>query len=103
MGTFGLCDYLNRRGNAVRLVNLALYETEETGTVFEHHMNLFQPTHVGLIFHWQETTEGVLSTAKQIKSYCDLVKIVCGGFTAGYFGESLLSRYRFIDYVVKWK
>ena len=101
MGTFGLSDYLNRQEIPVRILNLALYDRSQTATVLNRYLDQFQPTHVGLIFHWQEIAEGVLWTGQHVKSRMDQVKIICGGFTAGYFGEALLKRCPFLDYVVK--
>ena len=101
MGTFGLSDYLNRRKIPVRILNLALYEKSQMATVLNHYLEQFQPTHVGLIFHWQEIAEGVLWTGQHVRSRMDQVKIICGGFTAGYFGEALLEKCPFVDYVVK--
>ncbi|MEW6162676.1 MAG: radical SAM protein, partial [Nitrospirota bacterium] len=121
MGTFGICDYLDRKKIQVRLLNLALYNLNsnpplppfakgghrginnkaEIGKVLEHYLDLFRPTYVGLIFHWQDTAEGFLWVGEYIKSCADRVKIISGGLTAGYFGENLLERCRFVDYVIK--
>ncbi len=101
MGTFGLCDYLSKKGIQVKLLNLALYNMDETGDRLSHYIDLFQPTHVGIVFHWQETTEGVIAVGEYINSKCNGVHIICGGFTAGYFGESLLKQAKFVDYVIK--
>ena len=101
MGTFGLCDYLNRKNIPVRMLNLALYDETRMATVLNRYLEQFRPTHVGLTFHWQETAEGVLWVGQHLKSRMDRVKIICGGFTAGYFGDELLKRCAFVDYVVK--
>ncbi len=101
MGTFGICDYLDQKKIQVRLLNLALYDKTEIGKVLKRYMDVFRPTYVGLIFHWQDTAEGFLWAGEYIKSCDDKVKIISGGFTAGYFGETLLERCRFVDYVIK--
>ena len=101
MGTFGVCDYLSRKNIPVKILNLSLYDNGEAGRILEDYLNQFQPTHIGLIFHWQETAEGVLWAGEYIKSRYGHLKIICGGFTAGYFGENLLEKCRFMDYVVK--
>jgi hypothetical protein len=101
MGSFGLCDYLSRRTIDAKLLNLAVYEESEADEVLTHYLNAFQPTHVGLIFHWQETAEGFLWAGEQIRYHDKNLKILAGGFTAGYFGENLLQRCDFLDYVVK--
>jgi hypothetical protein len=101
MGSFGLCDYLSRRNIEAKLLNLSVYEENSAGEVLTHYLNAFQPTHVGLILHWQETAEGFLWAGEQIRSHDKNLKILAGGFTAGYFGENLLQRCDFLDYVVK--
>jgi len=101
MGTFGICDYLSKKGIQVKLLNLALYNRKETDALLSHYMNLFQPTHVGIVFHWQETAEGVMDVAQYIKLKYDDVHVICGGFTAGYFGERLLNQWGFVDYIIK--
>lgn len=101
MGTFGICDYLSQKNIEARLLNLALYNKTEMEKVIDHYLNLFNPTHVGLVFHWQETAEGFIWVGEYIKSISDQIKIISGGFTAGYFRENLLERCRFVDYVIK--
>ena len=101
MGTFGVCDYLSQKNIPVKILNLSLYDNGEAEHILDDYLNQFQPTHIGLIFHWQETAEGILWVGEYIKSRHGHLKIICGGFTAGYFGENLLERCRFIDYVVK--
>jgi hypothetical protein len=101
MGTFGLCDYLNQRNIPVRIVNPALYDRAQVAALLDDHLQTFRPTHVGLTFHWQETAEGVLWAGQHVRSKMSDVKIVCGGFTAGYFGEALLEKWAFADYVIK--
>jgi len=101
MGTFGLCDYLTRKNITVKILNLAIYEDPGTYRVLEHYIDLFQPTHVGIIFHWQETAEGFLRVGEWIKSHNEDLQIIGGGFTAGYFGEDLLEKCRFLDFAIK--
>jgi len=101
MGSFGLCDYLSRRNTDTKLLNLAVYEESGIDEVLTHYLNVFQPTHVALIFHWQETTEGFLWAGERIRSHNKNLEILAGGFTAGYFGKNLMERCGFLDYVIK--
>ena len=52
-----------------RLLNLALYNKTEMEKVIDHYLDLFNPTHVGLVFHWQETAEGFIWVGEYIKSH----------------------------------
>ena len=86
MGTFGLCDYLKQRDLPAKMLNLALYDDTKRPMKLDQCLDQFRPTHVGLVFHWQETVEGVFWTGKHIQARNEDIQIVCGGFTAGYFG-----------------
>jgi hypothetical protein len=101
MGTFGICDYLSRRHTPVKLLNLAVYKEAEAYKVMERYLKSFRPTHVGIIFHWQETAEGFLRVGDLIKSQNKDIRILTGGFTAGYFDTDLLRKCSFLNYVVK--
>jgi hypothetical protein len=101
MGTFGLCDYLHRKGIEARILNLSLYSHTEIRDALDRCLNTFQPTHAGLIFHWQETTEGFLWAGEHVRARMPDLKIISGGFTAGYFGQNLLARCGFLDYVIQ--
>jgi hypothetical protein len=101
IGTFGLCDYLSQKNISAKILNLSLYSNTEVDEILEHYLNLFQPSHIGLILHWQETAEGFLWVGEYIKSRFKHLKIISGGFTAGYFGKNLLGRCRFVDYLIK--
>jgi hypothetical protein len=83
------------------MLNLSMHDETDWDDVLEHYLEAFKPTHVGLPFHWQETAEGALTLAKRVKSNREDIKTICGGFTAGYFGESLVRGHPSIDYVIK--
>ena len=101
MGTFGLCDYLNKKNIQTKILNLSLYKSSGIDSVLKHYLEYFNATHVGLILHWQETAEGVLWVSEYIKSLNKNIKIICGGFTAGYFSNDLLEKCPSIDYIIK--
>jgi len=101
MGTFGLSDYLNRTGFKSMILNLSLYETNDLGKHLDQCINDFSPSYVGIMLHWQESIEGFIWTGEYIKKKYNDIKIVCGGFTAGYFGENLLKKFRFLDVLIK--
>lgn len=100
MGTFGLCDYLNKKNIQTKILNLSLYKSSEIDRVLKHYLEQFAPTHVGVILHWQETAEGALWASEYIKSVNKNIQIICGGFTAGYFGGTILEKCLSIDYII---
>jgi len=100
MGTFGLCDYLGQRGLTATIFNPALYPAREMPTQLLAALTALQPTHIGLVLHWQETAHGLLTALDVVKGWNPEVITLCGGFTASYFAENLLETVTGLDYVV---
>lgn len=100
MGTFGLCDYLEKHDIPSRIFNPALYPDSVADTQLQEQLRIFAPTHVALVFHWQETADGLLDIASQLKQWKPDVPVIVGGFTAGYFGRDLMSFCSQIDFLV---
>lgn len=100
MGTFGLCDYLGQRDLTATIFNPALYPAREMPTQLLAALNALQPTHIGLVLHWQETAHGLLTALDVVKGWNPAVITLCGGFTASYFAENLLETVPGLDYVV---
>ncbi len=101
MGTFGLCDYLEQRSVTTRIFNPALYQETQVASLLHKQLEDFQPTHVGLILHWQETAHGMITSLDVIRSWNKNIPTICGGFTAGYFGESLLDSCPDLDCIIQ--
>jgi hypothetical protein len=100
MGSLGICDYLRKKKIEAKILNLAIYSEEEYLKRLDYYLNSFEPTHVGLVLHWKELVMNVIQIGEHIKSRYENIKILCGGFTAGYFGEDLLNELSFLDYVI---
>ena len=100
MGSFGLCNALGKEELEARIFNPALYpETEVRQRLFAV-LDTLQPTHVGLVCHWQETAHGLLAALEMVRTWDAEVVTLCGGFTASYFAEDLLRTVTELDYVV---
>lgn len=101
MGSFGLCDFLEKRGIVSRIFNPALYRQHQVRELLLEKLSEYEPTHIGLIFHWQETAHGMLDALETIRSRCSQTPVICGGFTAGYFGRDLMKSCPGIDYIIQ--
>lgn len=101
MGTIGLCNYLNSLNIKAKILNLSLYELDDIKLHLDYYIHKFNPTHIGLILHWQEAIKGFIWTGEYLKSNYKDITLICGGFTAGYFGKNLLDRFYFIDFLIK--
>jgi len=100
MGSFGLCDALRKEGLEARIFNPALYPEAEVRQRLFAVLDILQPTHVGLVCHWQETAHGLLTALEVVRAWDAEVVTLCGGFTASYFAEDLLRTVLELDYVV---
>jgi hypothetical protein len=93
MGTFGLCDYLSKKGFPVKLLNLALYRGIEREAALHKYLKAFQPTHVALILHWQETVEGFLHVGEQVRLHILLIRIHYQTYPSANLRISMTMRY----------
>lgn len=90
MGTFGICDYLERSGFRARVVNLALSHPCEVRGCMDAALQRYEPRHVGVILQWKETLPSFLTIADHVHRTVPDVPIWAGGMTASYFAADLL-------------
>ncbi|PID71852.1 MAG: hypothetical protein CSB34_04935 [Desulfobulbus propionicus] len=100
MGTFGLCDFLSKRGCFAGIINLALYPSAEGIPKLEMMINDFQPTHVAIIFHWQETAHGMTDLIHYFSTHFTHLPLIIGGFTASVFKSQILDQFPRVNYLV---
>lgn len=101
MGTFGLCDYLETHGIASLIFNHALYDTQVADVSLTQILLDFEPTHVAVIFHWQETAHGVQHILEHLHQHTPQLPVIIGGFSAGYFGKDILQHFPAVDYLIQ--
>ena len=101
MGSFGLCDYLETHGIASHIFNHALYDTEAADISLTQTLLDFEPTHVAVVFHWQETAHGVQHILEHLHQHSPQLPIIIGGFSAGYFGKDILRHFPAVDYLIQ--
>lgn len=106
MGTLGVCDYLSKNNVPTKLLNLpffapgrAVFTSEDYKTITKY-INEYKPTHLALILHWKENYLFFITAGEYIRKFHPTLKIICGGFTAGYFGQSVLEQHHFVDYLI---
>lgn len=100
MGSFGLSDYLNKRGITTKIFNASLYDAGTYLDRLYQTIDTFKPDLIGLVMHWQELLLNTVLLSCRIKEAKD-IPIVAGGFTAGFFAEELLKRVKDIDFIIK--
>lgn len=96
MGLFPMASLLRARGFDVEIIHLDLESAQ-----LEKILDLNELAAVGLDCHWVNQTPVVLDTAALLKRKKPDLFIFLGGFTASYFTEEILTKYPFIDAVIR--
>ncbi|WP_028583360.1 hypothetical protein [Desulfogranum mediterraneum] len=100
MGAFGVCDFLEQHQIASQLFNPALYPQPQVAERLLERLSAFQPSHVALLFHWQETVHGMEQALEIVRGWSRETVTLVGGFSASHFGHELLLARPDIDYLI---
>ena len=114
MASFGVCDYLTKNKIPSKILNIVptnwsinpdrVNHSDASISVYleklDKYIHSFNPTYIAILFHWKEAISDFVYVGEYIKNKYPNIKILSGGFTASYFGVSLLKKYNFLDYVI---
>ncbi len=100
MGTFGICDFLEKQGLSAQILNLSLYPVDEYDSRLCSYVGKNKPRYIGLILHWKELLNSVIRTGGILRQEFPEIPIVVGGFTASCYATELMERLKFVDYIV---
>jgi hypothetical protein len=101
MGTFAICEWLQRKGFAARIVNLAHARKCEVRERIDEAITLHKPRNVGLILHWKETLNAFLFAGSHIRKTYPKLPIWAGGITASAYATDLLKNTGILDGVIR--
>ncbi len=115
MASFGVCDYLTKNKIPSKILNIIPTEwsidpdkvNHNNISISKHlekldnYIHSFSPTYVTILFHWKEAISDFVYIGEYIRNKYPNIKILSGGFTASYFGVSLLKKYSFLDYIIR--
>lgn len=101
MGTFGLCDYISQHDFNSKIINLSLYDLDQSDKILMNKIEETHPRYIGLILHWKESLSNVIRTGSLLREYFPEIPIVMGGITSSYFAIQLLENLKFVDYIIK--
>ncbi len=100
MGTFGICDFLEKHGLCAQILNLSLYPVDEYDSRLCSYVGKNKPRYIGLILHWKELLNSMIRTGGILRQEFPEIPIVVGGFTASCYATELMERLKFVDYIV---
>ena len=115
MASFGVCDYLSKNKIPSKILNIIPTDWSINPDKVNHnniaisnhlekldkYIHSFNPTYITILFHWKEAISDFVYVGEYIKNKYPNIKILTGGFTASYFGVSLLKKYSFLDYIIR--
>ncbi len=106
VGIFNMSENLTYHGYKVKIANLGEELVRPTNTktadmiLFEW-LKMYNPKIVGIDLHWWVHSSGALSTAQIVKKINPKIKTMVGGITSSYYAEEIVSKFNYIDFVLK--
>lgn len=101
MGSFSICNILNKNNISTQLVNLANELTiDEKFSIYEYIKNQNFKI-VILSLHWAHQIYDTLEVARNIKIQNPEISIILGGYTASCFAYEILEKHPYVDYIIK--
>jgi len=100
LGFLTMTSYLEERGLAVRIINLALRMMNDPHFDVSAFLAKLKPKAVGIDLHWLPHAHGAIEVAKLVKRLHPAVPVIFGGLSATYFHQELI-QYPEVDYVLR--
>ncbi len=100
IGLTSIAEYLERKGNNVRIVNLAVRMMRDRKFNVEEMIKRLEAPLFGIDLHWMVHSHGSIEIARLVKKYHPQSKLVFGGLSSSYFYKQLME-YPEIDFVVR--
>ncbi len=100
LGFTTIAEYLERHGNNVRIVNVALSMLRKPELDVEKLIEKLCARAFGIDLHWLPHAHGSIELARIVKKYHPETPVIFGGLSATYFHNDLI-KYPWIDYIVK--
>jgi len=101
IGLLSIANYLDTHGYKLRIVNLGEKMLLEEKFGVEEFLKKVDAKVFGVDLHWCVHSHGAIEIAKLCKSYHPSSLVVLGGLTATRFHAEILSKYPFIDAIIR--
>ena len=101
IGMVSAADYLDRQGYKVRIVNLAEKTVGDRNFNLAEYLATLEAKVFGIGLHWCVHSRGAIDTARLCKMHHPASKVILGGLTATRFDQEIVSKYSWIDAVVR--
>jgi B12-binding domain/radical SAM domain protein len=101
IGILSIADYLDRHGYKVIIDNLADRMVSNKNFNVEEHIRNSTARIYAIGLHWHHHSQGAIEIAKLCKRLHPDSLVILGGLTATYFHEEIISKYDFVDAVIR--
>jgi len=101
MGFVSMAHYLERHGHRARIVNIALKMLNSEKFDAEKFIKRLNAEAFCIDLHWMAHLHGAIEIAKICKKFHPNTPVIFGGFTSTYYHDEILTKFSFIDYVLK--
>jgi radical SAM superfamily enzyme YgiQ (UPF0313 family) len=96
-----MADYLDRHGYKVIIDNLGERMASDKEFDVEEHIKKSSARIFAVGLHWHPHSQGAIEIAKRCKKLHPDSLVILGGLTSTYFHEEIISKYKFIDAVIR--
>ena len=101
VGLMSIADYLDRNGFKVKIINLCEMMLSDPDFNVEYFLKKADAAIFGIDLHWCTHSQGAVEIARLCKKHHPNSLVVLGGLTATRFASEIVSKFRFIDAVVR--
>lgn len=101
IGMLSLAEYIDRHGYKVILDNLGDRMVTVPGFDVEAHLATYSAPIFAVGMHFQQHSQGAMEIARLCKKLHPRSLVVMGGLTATCFHEEIISKYEFVDGVIR--
>ncbi len=101
LGMLSIADYLDRNGYRVLVDNIGERMLTDSGFDVEGYLRRSSAKVYAIGLHWCVHSQGAIELARVCKRLHPDALVVLGGLTATVFHEEILSRYEFVDAVIR--
>lgn len=101
MGIFALADHIERNNYTAKIIHLGVEKMADRQFKLTHYLKNKDIMLIAISLHWAQQSSSCINVIKIIKTFYPKIKIALGGFTASYFAEEIMGRYKYVDFIIK--
>lgn len=101
IGLVGLADFFKQNGYNSEILHLELEKSLDSKFDLINYLKSNNGNIFCFDLHWHYQSNKVIETVKRIKKEIPNSYIILGGFTASFFAEEILKKFKQVDFVIK--